>query len=577
MRPRKKARAHPDLSDPDSLESSEPAVMPDLAQALSQALDFHRNGRLTAAEDLYLQVLRAQPNNPHGLHYLGLLRYQQRRFGEALAAYGRALAIEPHYFEALGNRARLLRELGRPADALADFDRALAIKPDQAQLLNLRGLALIELSRHGEALASFERAVTLRPDYVVALNNRGNMLQELRRPLEALASYDAALAVEPKHVGALYNRGTALRELQRPLEALASYDKALALKPDHVDALNNRGLVLMDLRRPQQAIASYQAALAVRPDLAEAHANLGCLHLLLGDFERGWRDHEWRWRTPDFAPWRRDFAQPLWLGEAPLAGQTILLHAEQGLGDAIQLARYVPRVADLARKVILEAPAALVGLFSRLAGAASIIPRGGELPAFDRHCPLLSLPLAFKTRLDTIPGTTPYLSVAAERVIKWKERLPPSGGRRVGIAWGGNAKFKNDAGRSIGIMRLAPLLAAVGIEFLSLQKDLRPGDREALRGYPQLTHLGDSIEDFDDTAAIISLLDLVISSDTSVVHLAGALGKPVWILLHYAADWRWLIDRSDSPWYPTARLFRQPRLDDWEDVIAHVRTELAPI
>src|SRR5215469_538638 len=505
--------------------------MPDPAQALSQALEFHRSGRLTAAEAIYLQILRAQPDNPHGLHYLGLLRYQQRRFGEALAAFARALAIEPDYLEALGNRARLLRELGRPAEALADFDRALAIKPDQAQLFNLRGLALIELGRHEEALASFEQALAIRPDYVVALNNRGNALQDLRRPLEALASYQAALALQADHVGALYNRGTVLRDLQRPLEALASYDKALTLKPDHVDALNNRGLVLTDLRRPQEAIASYEAALAIRPDLAEAQANRGCLRLLLGDFERGWSDHESRWRTPDFAPWRRDFAQPLWLGEAPLAGKTILLHAEQGLGDAIQFARYVPRFAALAGKVILEAPAALAGMFSRLPGGVAIVPRGAELPAFDCHCPLLSLPLAFKTRLDTIPATMPYLSATEERIIKWRERLPPSGARRVGIAWAGNPNFKNDRARSIGLMRLSPLLAAPGIEFLSLQKDLRPGDREALNGHPQVRHLGDAIEDFDDTAAIISLLDLVVSSDTSVVHLAGALGKPVFILL----------------------------------------------
>jgi len=548
--------------------------MPDPAQALREALDLHRSGRLTAAEDLYLQILRAQPDNPYGLHYLGILRSQQGRPGEALAAFTRALAVKPDYLEALGSRARLLREVRRPAEALADFDRALAIEPRQAQLLNLRGLALIELGRHDEALASFERALTVRPDYVVALNNRGNVLQDLRRPAEALASYEAALAVQGDHVGALYNRGTALRNLRRPLEALASYDRALALKPDHVDALNNRGLVLTDLRRPQEAIASYEAALAIRPDLAEAHANRGCLRLLIGDFERGWSDHEWRWRTPDLAPWRRDFAQPLWLGEAPLAGKTILLHAEQGLGDAIQFVRYVPRVVESAGRVVLEAPPALAGLFSRLAASVSIVSRGAALPAFDCHCPLLSLPLAFKTRLDTIPATTPYLSAAAERVSKWRERLPPSPARRVGIAWAGNPHFKNDRARSIGLTRLAPLLVAPGVEFLSLQKDLRPGDREALGAYPQLRHLGDAIEDFDDTAAIISLVDLVISSDTSVVHLAGALGKPVWILLHHAADWRWLLDRSDSPWYPTARLFRQPRPDDWEDVVGQVKAEL---
>jgi tetratricopeptide (TPR) repeat protein len=618
--------------------------LPDaLSLALGRALEFHRGGRLTAAETLYLQILGAQPDNPPALHYLGLLRYQQGRFAEALDAFARALAIEPDYLEALQNRSRLLRQLGRTAEALADFDRALAIRPDQAQVFNLRGLALIELGRHDEALSSFEQALAIRPDYAVALVNRANALQDLQRPEEALASYDralalrpdyvqalynrgaalrklqrraealasyeAALAIEPNHLDALvnrgvllrelqrpaealasydrvlalrpgyaealYNRGGALRDLQRPVEALASYEAALAIKPDHADALNNRGLALAELQRGAEAIASYDRAIALRPDFTEAHWNRGWAYLLSGDFERGWPDFEWRWGIEGVAPWRRDFPQPLWLGEVPLAGKTILLHGEEGLGDDMQFVRYVPRVAELAGRVILEVPTELTGLFSRVPGPAAIIRRGAELPAFDCHCPLVSLPLAFKTRLDTIPSATPYLSVAQERRAKWRARLPQSSKRRIGVVWAGRPKFKGDQTRSIGFTRLAPLLAARGIEFFGLQKDLRPGDREALQAYPQLTHLGDAIEDFDDTAAIVSLLDLVIGSDTSVVHLVGALGKPIWILLQHAADWRWLEGRSDNPWYPTARLFRQPTPGDWSSVVEAVKAELA--
>ena len=687
--------------------------MHDWSQALQQAVDLHRRGRLAGAEEAYLRLLREQPDNFDALHFLGVLRYQQRRLDEALsliatalrqnpsfppallnhglvldalgrpeealasydralalqpryaealynrgvvlrrlarlrdalAAFAQALSVKPNYVEALYNRACVLREVGRPREALADFDRVLATKANQAEVHNHRGVALMDLGRASEALAAFERAVAIRPDYAVALNNRANALQELHRPQEALASYDRALAARPDYVEALYNRGAALRklqrpaealasyeatlalrsdhvdalinrgvvlrelqrpaealasyeavlslrpndaevlynrgaalrDLQRPAEALASYDRALAIKPDHVDALNNRGLALVDLQRTAEAIASYDRAIALRPDFTEAHWNRGWARLLLGDFDRGLPELEWRWGIEEVAPWRRNFAPPLWLGEMPLTGKTILLHGEQGFGDDLQFVRYVPRVAELAREVILEVPAALTGLFSRIAGPAAIIPRGAELPAFDCHCPLASLPLAFKTRLDTIPSATPYLSVAEERLAKWRARLPQSSKRRVGVVWAGSQKFRGDQTRSIGLARLAALLAAPGIEFFGLQKDLRPGDRESMQAYPQLTHLGDAIEDFDDTAAIISLLDLVISSDTSVVHLVGALGKPIWILLQYAPDWRWLQARSDNPWYPTARLFRQPTPGDWSSVIEAVKAELARI
>jgi tetratricopeptide (TPR) repeat protein len=651
--------------------------MRDPSRALNEAVDFHRKGNLAAAESLYLQLLEVRADHFDVLQMLGLLRYQQGRFldalsligaalqtnpdfppallnyglvldalkrhQEALASYDKALAIQPGYAEALynrgvvlrslmrpaealasfemalsvrpdyvdaynnrgyalqdlkrpaealasydkalavqsnharalHNRGSVLRDLHRPEEALASFERALAIKPDYVEAINNRGLALLDLHRPEEALASFERALAIRPDYVRALNNRGNTLQDLHRSAEALASYDKALAIAPAYAEALYNRGIVLRDLHRLIEALASFGKALSINPDHVDALNNRGVVLRALNRPVQALASYDRALSIAPDYVEAHSNRSSLRLLLGDFDRGWEEFEWRWRTQDFAPWRRDFAQPLWLGGEPLEGRTILLHAEQGLGDAIQFARYAPLVAARGAKVVLEVPPPLTALFSRIAGAALVVGRGETLPEFDCHCPLLSLPLAFKTRLQTIPATIAYLSAPEHRLIEWQRRLPETGMRRIGIAWAGNPNFKGDQTRSIGLARLSPLLSHPGIEFVGLQRDLRDGDREILGRNPGVKHVGDAIEDFADTASIMSSVDLVISSDTSVAHLAGALGKPVWILLQYAADWRWLLDRSDSPWYPTARLFRQPAIDDWESVIRQVADELA--
>jgi tetratricopeptide (TPR) repeat protein len=617
--------------------------MPDLSQALKQAVDFHRKGNLAAAEGLYLQLLDARTDHFDVLQMLGFLRFQQgrlpealsligaalqasprvpsallnyglvlaalKRHAEALASYDQALAIQPVYAEALYNRGVALRNLGRPAEALASFDRALAIipdslealynrgsalqalkrpaealvsydkalaiKPDYLEALNNRSLALLELHRPAEALAGFDQVLAIRPSHARALNNRGNTLQELQRPAEALASYDQALAIQPAYAEALYNRGIVLRELNRPAEALASFDQALAISPDHVDALNNRGIVLRELNRPTEALLSYDKALSIKPDYAETHSNRSCLRLLLGDFERGFEEFEWRWRVPEIAPWRRDFSAPLWLGNEPLAGRTILLHAEQGFGDAIQFVRYAPLVAALGAKVILEVPAPLTALFSGVAGVALVVRRGEPLPGFDCHCPLLSLPLAFKTRLETIPADAAYLSAPADRVIKWRQRLPQPRRRRIGIAWAGNPAFKGDRTRSIGLARLLPLLSAAGVEFLSLQRDLREGDRDILRNHSDVIQVGDAMEDFGDTAAIMASLDLVISSDTAVAHLAGALGRPVWVLLQYVADWRWLLGRSDSPWYPTARLCRQPDIGDWESLISQVMRELS--
>jgi tetratricopeptide (TPR) repeat protein len=380
--------------------------------------------------------------------------------------------------------------------------------------------------------------------------------------------------LRPEHAEALLNRGATLHELKRFDEALASYDRALMLWPDYAEALSNRGWTLHELKRFDEALASYDRALTLRPDYAEAHFNEACCRLLIGDFDRGWEKNEWRWETGQARNTKRNFAQPQWIGSADITDKTILLHAEQGFGDTIQFCRYVPLVAQRAARVIVEVQRPLHGLMCTLSGATQIVSRGDPLPDFDMHCPLFSLPLAFGTRLETIPSRVPYLTPSEAHLEKWKRRLPASGGARVGISWAGNPKFRTDFNRSIGLRLLLPLLAQTGVQFFGLQKDLREGDREILRQKPQIAHLGEEIESFDDTAAIISLMDLVISSDTSIVHLAGALGKPIWILLQLVPDWRWLLDREDSPWYPTARLFRQNETREWNDVIARVHAAL---
>jgi tetratricopeptide (TPR) repeat protein len=554
------------------------AIQPNYPEALYNRANVLR-GLKRHAEALasYDKALAIQPNHAEALYHRGIALLGLRRPVEALASFDRALAVQPSHVKALNNRGSTLHGLNRPDEALASYDKALAIQPSYAEAFYNRGIVLRELNCPAEALASFDKALAIRPDYVDALNNRGVVLRDLNRPDEALASYDKVLAIPSGagHAEALYNRGATLQDLRRLDEALASYGRAVSLRPDYVEALNNRGIVLADMKRLAEALASYDRALEIKPDFAEAYMNRSGLRLLMGDFEPGWKDFEWRWRTQEVMPWRRNFSKPLWLGGEPLEGRTILLHAEQGYGDAIQFVRYVPFVAARAARVVLEVPAALTALCATIEGGASIVGRGEKLPEFDCHCPLLSLPLALRTTLETIPATIPYLSAPTDRVIKWKHLLPDTGKRRIGIAWAGNPSFKRDRTRSIGLTRLSPLLSVAGIELVVLQKDLQAGDLDILRSNSHLTYVGDAIEDFSDTAAIMSSVDLVISSDTSIVHLAGALGKPVWVLLQYAADWRWVLDREDSPWYPTARLFRQPRIDDWESVVRQVKDEFA--
>jgi hypothetical protein len=290
----------------------------------------------------------------------------------------------------------------------------------------------------------------------------------------------------------------------------------------------------------------------------------------MGRFGEGWRDYESRWKTEAFQ--RRDFVQPLWMGTEPLDGRTILLHAEQGLGDTLQFVRYAPLLARSGAKVVLEVQPALLSLLSEIDGIAAI-PQGEKLPPFDLHCPLMSLPLAFGTELDSIPAEIPYLRVSADRASKWRERLGERRVPRIGIAWAGSAAHKNNRRRSIALERFVPLFAVDGVELVSLQKELSPADAGMLAEHGAL-QLGEELGDFADTAAVISLLDLVVSVDTSVVHLAGAIGRPVWALIPFAPDFRWMLAREDSPWYPTVRLFRQPQLSDWDSVLERVRVEL---
>jgi tetratricopeptide (TPR) repeat protein len=534
----------------------------------------HR-GRLDEALGAYDCALALKPDYAEAHNNRGIALAEQKRLEEALAAYDSALAVLPAYVEAWFNRGNVLGELRRFEEAVASYDALLKLRPDHAAALNNRGNALRALRRLDEALESYDRALALAPDYAEAFNNRGVVCQELSRFDEAVKDYGKALALLPGCAEVLFNFGNTLQALGRFDDAVASYDHGLALKPDHAEACYNRGIALQELRRIDEALASYDQAVALRPDYAEAHWNESYLRLLTGDFERGLPKSEWRWRNTALGLHKRDFARPLWQGDLPIEGRTILLHHDEGLGDAIFYCRYVPLLAARGARVIVAIEEPLRQLVSGLAGVWRCIGPSETPPDFDLHCPMSSLPLAFETRLATIPAA-PYLRAAVtDKQLASKD---PATRRRtdrpkVGLAWAGNPRHVNDRNRSMPLTALSPLLD-VGATFVTLQKDLRAGDDATLSARGEILNVGPVLQNFADSAALVAELDLVITVDTSVAHLAGALGVPVWVLLPFAPDWRWLLDRDDSPWYPTARLFRQDEAREWSRVVQRVRDQL---
>ena len=543
-------------------------VRPNHAEAYTnRGLTLHELKRFDEALASYDRALQLRPDYTEGHNNRGNTLRELKRFGEALASYDRALTLRPHLVETLSNRGNTLNE------ALASYDRELALRPDYATAHINRGLALHELKRFDEALTSYDRAVQARPAVAEGHNNRGNTLHELKRFDEALTSFDRALALRPDYAEALFNRGNTLKEIKRFEEALASYDRALQMRPNYVEAYTNRGLTLCELKRFDEALASYDRALQVRPDFAQVQQNEALVRLLTGDFSRGWGQYEWRWKTEPLALRKRSYLQPLWQGAEALDGKTILLEGEQGFGDQIQFCRYVPLVGLRGARVILEVEWPLHELMTSLAGVTQVISKGDPLPNFDFQCPLLSLPLAFATRLETIPSMTPYLYAPVQAVKNWQARLASNVRPRIGLVWSGRPTHRNDQNRSISLRSLLPLLN-IEATFVSLQKDVSTDDVAVLRDQSDLLHFGDALQTFSDTAALIANLDLVISVDTSVAHLAGALAKPVWVLLPFVPDWRWLLDGNDSPWYATARLFRQDDTRQWDNVIARVRDAL---
>jgi Tfp pilus assembly protein PilF len=435
-----------------------------------------------------------------------------------------------------------------------------------------QALACYQNGHLSQAIDLYQKVLAINPRQANVLNNIGIILQWLKRDHEALTYFERALEFESGHPPSLFNRGNVLRSLNRPQDAVQSYDQVLQSMPNHPEVLNNKGNALRALNRLDDAHASYQLALRHTPAYADARWNASLCLLLAGQYQQGWQQYEWRWES-ELKAEKRTFTQPLWSGTASLQGKTILLHAEQGFGDTLQFCRYTSLVKALGATVILEVQPQLIKVLAGLNDVDVLVARGQALPKIDYHCPLLSLPKAFSTELNSIPATSAYVVSDAKRTSIWQDRLGAQSKLRVGLVWAGSATHKNDHNRSIPLQALTSIFEQ-DVNFYGLQKELREGDRQLIHQHPQIQYLGKYIKDFKDTAALISLMDVVITVDTAIAHLTGAMGKPVWILLPYSPDWRWLLNRDDSPWYPTAKLFRQPSIGDWSSVLSEVNQAL---
>jgi tetratricopeptide (TPR) repeat protein len=546
------------------------------AELTAAAAAAHEAGQLDEAEALYRQALAVAPDEAEIAHRLGLLALGRDRSEEAVHWFRQAASRAPDKpgpHLALG---MALFRLGRTTEAVAVHQRAAILVPASLQLRAAWAEALMQAGRGEDALGVYDAAVALAPDQAELACNRADLLQRLGRFEAAVAAYVAVVAESPGLARAWSNRGVALQALDRPRAAVESFDRALALDPGFVDAWTNRGVALREENRLDESIASLDKAVALAPDRAEARVNLGVSQLLAGDFARGFRNHEERWRIEPGLSEARRFAEPLWLGDEDIAGRTILLHAEQGFGDTLQFCRYAALAKARGARVVLEVEPPLTALMLSLEGVDELVAAGEPLPGFDLHCPLMSLPLAFGATLATIPAPAAYLAPPPGRSAAWAEAVAASPRLKIGIAWFGRPTHRNDRNRSL---RLDRLLAAIpeDVEVYGLHDRVRPEDADALAANPRLRRFEHRIGDFADTAALAAQMDLVVSVDTSIAHLAGAIGRPTWVLLPFSPDWRWLLGRADSPWYPSMRLFRQPAIGDWASVMAELHAGLTDL
>jgi hypothetical protein len=562
------------------------------------------------AIDAYDKSIKLESNHAEAWSNKGVALHELKRYEEALAHYDKALNLQPDYAIAWSNKGNTLSELGRfdqalehhnkalslradnpkafankgitlhqmkrYEDAIRHYDAALNITPHDYKILLSKGFALHCLKLYTQAIEQYEAVLRLSPEFVEAWVNKAFSLHELKRYEEAVTHYDKALSLNPNDPKTWTDKASSLHELQHYEEAIAHYDKALSLNSNDPKTWTNKGATLYELMLLPEAIAHYDKALSLQSDYYLAAWNKAMPMLLQSDFENGLPLYETRWqaeKVSDIAG-RRFFDQQTWSGNESLQGKTILLYGEQGLGDFIQFCRYSKVVADLGANVILEAPEALTDLLQDLDGVSQLVIRGQNLPHFDLCCPLLSLPSILKTNLSNIPAQHSYLKSHPNKVAGWNLRLGEKKKKRIGIAWSSLSGFSGDAKRSLALEQFVKALPSKKYEYICLQKEIKESDKDFLALHQDILYFGDELKDFSDTAALVDCMDLVISTCTSIPHLSAALGKETWLLLSRVPDWRWLLDREDSPWYPAMKLYRQQALGDWDSVFERVKIDL---
>lgn len=577
----------------------------DIGAQLQRGLALHQKGQLLEAGQIYRDILAHDPDQVDALNLMGVVMQAAGDLDTAEALLARACELAPDYFAPFANLGNVLQAAGRANEAIDVFQKALALNEASVETFNNLASAYNDIADHASALDASERALKLLGQFPEALVNKGNALLGLGRAEDAVTAYTDALKLAPGHGNALFNLGNAYVDLEQFEAAVDPYrqsvsqdpgnaekhfnlanalmkagqfekclepfETALGLKPGYVDALCNHASALQSLGRSSEALDRLQKALAFQPDSPDLHWNLSLTALQSGDYRLGWSEYEWRWKTKTFADFQRDFDKPAWAGEA-LDGKTILVHTEQGFGDNIQFCRFIPLLAGAGAKVVMECRPELNRLMATLDGVSARIDLGEALPEYDCHVPLMSLPKLFDTTIETIPSQMPYLKVPDG--VAADPTLAQSTGFKVGLAWAGSPTREDNHRRSVIFGDLAPLFGIAGVDLFSLQVG---SAREQIAGFdapPNVTDLTGGFSDFADTAAAIAELDLVISVDTAVLHLTGALGKPGWGLMSQPTGFLWMDERTDSPWYPTLKLFRQPAPGDWPAVMQQVRGAL---
>ncbi len=535
-------------------------------------------GRNVEALTHFDLALRLWPADPLGHSGRANVLLQLGRLDEAVDSYRRAVALDPQFADAYSNLGAVLLMLNRLDEALRQIDQALSLKPQHADALANRGMVLMFMGDYVPALRAFNASLSLDSSKAVTWHRCGQLLIKMRHVEDALRFFQRAAELAPTDQTIAFDRAVALGYLGQADQVLEISERLLLGSPSHVGLHINRGYASVLLGRFEQARDSLSRALELEPEQPNANLMVSLLDLLCGDYANGLPRYEWRFKEPSTNLKLRNFPVPRWTGREDLAGKTILVCGEQGMGDTLMFSRYLPLLAQRGARVVFEVQASVVSLLRRsLDESIELIVAGAPLPDFDFHAPLMSLPLAFGTTLESIPAVGVRLEPDPERVRIWRERLGPQrGGLRIGLTWSGNRMHGNDYYRSIALARLEPLMLT-GLQFIARQTDGGECDQAALAAMPSIKWVGNELHDFDDTAALVALCDLVVSVDTSAVHLAGMMGKPVWALLPYSPDWRWLLDRDDSPWYPGMRLFRQAAFKDWDGVIQRIAAELSTL